>query len=625
MIKLLYHTIKINDPDIIPMFDPNTGIIFNKNTTKEIYRIAKSEPNQYFNFTIEFGGYQYAEIYQPSLLTYQKRIISKQYHLYLNINIAALSKLKFGKFLDHIVYRLIIIQKRELETKKRYDKHSEELAHFIDYREKNPLYLIPWNQFIINHNYAFDLRRKRLLTAQDVSKFKFSKKGGIIETNNVRKVVKHFQKCEGKTLVILPSNMTNLWSDCLLLPYEKFLSMSSSDTTYYQKKRIDRIIIHECYVQFLSHLKKFLHDLNCDKIWIINSLPLRYYFAEKETPKKLNINNLEKLNNLWLAATLFDRKKHKTAIIRFLFSKFNQLYFRVNYDSKAEYPKIKLAMNPLEKNIHQSFQQYYDNWKNKLTNDPKNIYSIATKEKINMIGSKVYASAINLMTSVKKMDNIPIFFKKKTKKCLIKIQKMASHYTNLAKIYQSGMSIFNVPLSILHEKKKQTELMLSNYRKYSSSDVYQNFRNDNCPVCFSTDELVKVQLICGHTICLECIIHVLARTNSCPVCSEFINISKIAIIHETIPNYFSEIMDYLEKLDDETIILTDFDLGIKNVINVTTSFVSNKIKKIKNVKNIILFFSSKGMKTKIQKEITHIINYFTLLNTNPHICSLEMV
>lgn len=631
MVKILYDTIKISNK-INPIYIKLYGIIIDETTKEIIYQFKGLEYTKYFYFTLEFGHYLYSKYYQPLTKSYQNKLSHKIYYIYLNLNI---QKIKLGTISKKIGHFLSEMQIKNFQMKKNYTTSTKNIEYFIKYRDEKFLYLIPWYQIRINDEFIFDLKQRKFLSFKQVPKIKFIRKGGIIETDNVRDLIAKYFKNNKNTLIILPTNMTNLWPGARILTYDKLLSMSKSNIAYYQKKNISRIIIHECHSQFLVHIKLFINNLPCDKIWIINSLPLKYYFVEETPTKKFRINQLSNIISLWLGASVLQKKKYKTEIIRFLFSKFNQIYTIVNYETHNSMEKIILKMNPLEKEIYQNFQRYYDNWKNKLTNDPNNIYSITTREKSNFIESKIHNTIMLLIMSIVPLSDIPKFFQKQTKKCISKMELIDKRLENLIKYtpnchvyYKSHIEQF---LAHFRSKKNKIGLALSNYQRYHNGHVYKNFDNVTCPICYSDDKIVKTQLICGHSICLECIQNILAKSNFCPICSEFININKIAIIKETINQenypdglYQSEIINYFSSLGKTTIIITDLSfLDCMNisakVLNIMNDNIVIQIKKIRELQNIVLLIASED----IPQEIRKLVNYFQLF-TKCHIYRISI-
>ena len=68
------------------------------------------------------------------------------------------------------------------------------------------------------------------------------------------------------------------------------------------------------------------------------------------------------------------------------------------------------------------------------------------------------------------------------------------------------------------------------YERYLKNVTQNSFDDNSCPVCYIDDKFIKTKLICGHIVCLDCIMHTISHTKRCPICNELINIKKIAII-----------------------------------------------------------------------------------------------
>jgi len=313
------------------------------------------------------------------------------------------------------------------------------------------------------------------------------------------------------------------------------------------------------------------------------------------------------------------------------------------------FENITLPLTLLENKIYNEFDKYYLNWKNKLTNDANNIYSLATKEKIDSIEKKIFNSFLLLITSVVEIKNIPQFFEKKIKNTLLIANVTDIEFDNLLDLYhhinfRSHQKIlfneimdFNNILNQFNDGKKKTQSKILNYNRYLDKNYYNSSYNNDCLICYGSQDLIKTQLICGHCICIECILNTIAKSNECPICKEFITIEKIAIIKESIPNYKSNIINYLINLDPYTIILSDIkslnnifintEKRKTNIIDITKADVMNKLKKINKIQKIVLFTSQNLYDNfnNTELELIKIINYFELFNEKPIIYKLNIV
>ncbi|XWV26081.1 putative ring finger protein [Tupanvirus soda lake] len=651
-IKLLFNVINIDNDLVDPIYIPRTGIIVDKNTGNIIHRFAELEMTNFFYFKVEFSHYVYDTIYLPKTKCYKNKLSKRVYHIYLYLQINTIIKdANTTKTLyQKLTYYFSIMQIKEIKDKNNYYTNDNFIKNFIDYRNINFMYLIPWYYYRISNHYVFDLKNQKILTPKLITKINFRRRGGIIETNDVEKLINNNFKSnkDTKSLVILPTNMTNLWPNNLKITYDDFICLKKSQAELYKKENIDQIIIHECHVQFLIGIKNLIDIIGCNNIWIINSLPLRYYFTIDKTPSKLKINDLATISGLWFNFSKMEKKKYKNEIIKMLLTKFNQYYTIVKYndDKMIDIKTIKLQMSEFEKYIYDVFNKYYDNWKNKLTNDPKNSYSIATIEKNKKIESKIYNAVITLITAVLDDHYVPNFYENNIRNILIKTNNIKNKFDHLINIYyevnkvsdyvitENNVIDFDDILKDLKDKKSKAEMRISNYKRYLEGNVYKIMDDKCCPICYSTEQLVKTKLICGHSICLECTLSTLGASSKCPICNEYINIHKIAIIKNTIDKYHSNIVSYFKTLNKNSIILTDLHATLNmiivpeyntNIIDINKSNVINKIKKIQKIDNIIIFSTPNDiMSKKTLKEFQQVVNFFHLFNNKPKFIKIEI-
>jgi hypothetical protein len=641
-IKLLFNTINLDNDMVDPIYIPKSGIIIDKHSGNILYKFTELEMSDFFYFRIEFSHYQYVPMYQSKTCAYKNRMTKRIYNLYLYLDIPAIiHDAIILKILNRkLSYYFAMLQFKEIKQKKNYHTNEKIIGQYINYRYHNHMYLIPWYYYRISNDFVFDLKYKKLLPAKYVTKINFGRKGCIVETNNVRKLIKdHFTSFTEKTLVILPSNMTNLWPNMLTITYDQLVNLKKPEVNNIRKNHnITQLIIHECHVQFLVGIKNLADIIKCEYIWIINSLPLRYYFSVESAPPKLEINDVASISNLWLNFSATTKQKYKTEIIKMLLTKFNQIYTIVTYDttvkSDTAHPNIgtiKLHMTDFEKYIYGIFNKYYDNWKNKLTNDPDNTYSMTTKKKNYLIESKIYDAVMTLITSVVDDKNVPKFFEYDIKNILSKtINVNRALYTMIDGKKTSG----NKLTDLINEKNKLNAKIL-NYKRYLDGTVYSSFNDKCCPICYSDETLVKTKLICGHFICLECMLNTLSSISKCPVCNEFININKIAIVKDTINKYHSNIISYLKTLDHSTLLLTNLKASANiifgneykiEVININKPNVANKIKNIQKISNIVLLTTPCNIiAPNVFEELDKIIGFFQLFNNKPKITKIRII
>lgn len=657
LIKFLYKEITC-DKDIDIIYLPSTGQIVSAFNGEVIRKLPALEFKPYIFFKLVFDSYIYELFYHPKTGTYQKEMTKKLYYLNIYFDIDQILMKQFNEVFRKtevlrktIMVYLAILQIIEVTRKKNYSTSINNIGTFINYRESKKMYFISWKLFRFNPAYDFDMIKKKFIPHQPSNRIYFKRKGGIIETNNPQKLItSHFLETthNNNDLVILPKNMSNLWKNVEILTYDELLTFSKSRFKKIYHKIWNRLIIHECHLQFLPLIKKLLQTkmIKCKIIWIINTLPLRYYFSIDITPNKLNINNISSLSNLWMSFDNNKKKIYRKELVRLFFTKFNQYYTQVFYPNQLIIPSINIKLNEFEKNIYQEFNKYLFNWTNKLTNEEYNIYSKATDNKINHTTIKLFNSIITLILAVIKQKNIPYFFRKKVQNTMTymnlvenRLKQLIKEHNYLEKIIP--MMTENEDIQYIQEEIRSTKHYLdtskskmNNYQRYleiqTPKKTEQILKETNCPICYSEENLIWTILICGHKICLECIINSLTRANECPICREFIITDKIAIIKETIPNYQSNLVNYFLGLDKCTLILTDlralnqlifrkeFKAIILDIHNVN---IMKNLKKIKKINKILLVTHEKSD----QKYLNNLIGYFQSFNIKPVIEQLKII
>src|SRR5205085_11044115 len=91
-----------------------------------------------------------------------------------------------------------------------------------------------------------------------------------------------------------------------------------------------KLIILECKQIFLPILKLAAGLFDPKILWIINSLPLKYYLISYK--EKLNLNDLLEFSNLWLCFNNSTKKIYKKELIYLLTVNFNKYYTKYFYD-----------------------------------------------------------------------------------------------------------------------------------------------------------------------------------------------------------------------------------------------------------------------------------------------------
>lgn len=632
-LKFIFETVRITSHAINPTYLPDYGTIIDSNSGKVMYVLPHKEITKFFYFRIEFSNYKYDDIYQPKTGGFKKELVARLYNLvmYVNLNTIIRDKGATESLYNRLAYYLSAVQMLNMSKRKIYNLEHDKLKTIIDFREKHNIFLLPWYYFKLDNSYCFDLMKMKIINAKNVKKVNFNRRGGIIETNNVRSTIQEFSD-NRKNIIIIPDSMTNLWKNHEIITYRSLMSYKNPDFKKLDKG-IDRIIVHECHVNFLPQVKKLVQKINCDTIWIINSLPLKYYCnitdASNKNLKNIPVNDLASFINLWADFNIGEKKQYKSEILVMLINKLEQFYFQPEY--KQNYNKnIKtqvLNLVTFEKNIYQHYHNFYTNWKMKLTNDEENKYSFTNKNKIDSLETGILNSILTLIFSITNQNDIPAYFKNQIKKTIhdtknIKnsldilingYDKIEAHIKKIASTENIG-NIYNIDqiLPQFKDKNMRASTVLNNYRRYYKSKT--NTIELNCPICYGDHDLVYAQTICGHTICLECILNTLTRANECPICKEFITSQKLAIIAETVHDYKSDILEYIRNIKSDTVILTDlsaiselahnknFKPRIINTINCDYGKIilsKRQIKKIciigsdkflKNHKNILEFF-----------------------------------
>lgn len=628
-IKLPLYTINIDSNIIYPLYLPESSdiVMINRDTKKIITHIRMLGTSRYFKFDLEFDKYNYINLYNTKTDGYKKAIFGKIYQIYLRLNLSLMIKEYnlSSKYHRKIAYYLIIAQIKEIEEKKSYFIDEKHISYFVDNRKSNDMYLLPWYYFQFNKDYVFNLKNCKISKFEDVPKIFFRRKGAIIETNNVRKLVnkimiKKINKDD--TLIILPENMTRIWPrEYQIITFENM--EQKRNNLMDSKIRPRTLILHECCCDKLTLIKKIADIFECSHIWVINCLPLRYYLnnhkmiPSRYVSRHLKINDLSSLSNMWINFDNSKKKVYKYEIIRFILTRLNEYYAILNYKNVFKISKKKLKMNQLECEIYGMINKYYENWKNKLEKNPNNIYSCTTKEKNCIIESKILDCTIRIMTSIISKNDCVHFFTRKIKEYKKRLKKLISN-SNYFHKYCDDKKI-----TALHKEIENIDQKIKNYQSYIEKNVYLTLDDNSCSICYSSDNIMT-KLICGHNICLICIINCLAISNTCPICKEYITLNKIAVISETIPNYSSDIINYIKNINSPTIILTDMN-ALKNIevklikiINILESDYIFRISKYKNIKNIVIMVSSQiAEQTSIKNKLSYIIGYFETFNVKP--------
>lgn len=551
----------ITDESIVPLYEKSQ--IINSQTKEVICSFKYPEIKKYYHFDVEFDSYVYDK-------TFKKKIY------FINVWLDLYEIYNSGsKTINKIVLSIIThLQIRQIKNSSEYVLSHDLVDNFISYRVSNLMYMIKWSLFRLNSTYAFDLKKRTIVPYTKIKKIKFFRYGGIIETNNINKIVHQINSTiKENKLIIMPNNFTDIYNgQNQILTFDKFFAMSPMDLIYWIGQKIHTLIIHECHIQFLPQIKAFISKINCQTIFVINMLKLNHYCSIDQTIKKCSINNISSYSNLWMNFSLEQKRKYKTEIIRMILTKFNQFYVQILYKN-IKFPTLNIKLTPAELQIKNLLFSYHTKWINN---------SSATKTKDNRVKNLLFKTTINLIMSIIPQNNPSEFFSKESK-----------------------------------------QITSANYIRYQSLPPPN--LSEECPICYSPMETPCV-LICRHVICLECIINTIAQSNNCPLCKEFINRRKICIIKD---DFHSLILQYLMSLPPFTLIITDIDMvndrlhnknNLINVININSLSMSRMIKRVGEVKNIVFFIIDDS-----DDIIGRLIGYFSSMNGNKKIVKINLL
>ncbi|BCS83275.1 putative ring finger protein [Cotonvirus japonicus] len=640
--KQTFRIIHVNKKNVNLYYDTTNGFIIDKINNKIIYKLKKRESSYYYYFKLEFDTFKYKTIYQPKTQTYKKIVCGSIYNFNIYLNLVNLIKNNIDKCINQIIsYYLTIIQIRQFKSNKKY--LCDNILLFLQSRIDKNIKLIPWNFFALTDRIAFDLKNKNFVDSKNSQNCVFKKRGCIIETNNIIKLINDIENKipPEKTLIIIPTGMINYWSNNNVINFDKLLKSAKNNFKNLELGDITSIIIHECYIQYIPLIKNVMNNTPlCEYIWMVNTLPLKYYISSKDNIHgKFNVNNLSKLTNIWANFTTDNKKSSKTELIKFLTCSFNEIYIKYNYALRT-YNIKSINLTNFESSIYQTFNKFYFDWKSKLSNDKNNIYSFSTKQKNYDIESRIYDSVLTLCMSVIPDIEVQNFFSKYINKilsanriCIEKINELQQNYKTLRKTsYQkfNDKSIidFKYIIKDLSDNKNKILTSIKNREKYLTKGFYDAYTEEKCPVCYS-DDMINTKLICGHNVCLECTLNILPNTKSCPLCAESININKMVIIRDSIPEYTSNIVKFFDKIhNNNTIIVSDlFELSNLlqknlNILNINDFYIVEKIFSYHDIEKIIIVTLPKHLMRNYN--VYNFAHYFENINPNIKIIVMEV-
>ena len=637
---------------IDPIYVPRLGIFKNIHDNHVLYKLPEIEMTKYFRFRIEFDKYQYTMIYLPQTNAYRNILSGRKYNIYLCLDINLIKKQNnmLPELNRKLTYYLSLLQIREIKNKKTYRCSKDKLTKYVEYHYTKYLYMVPWYYYHINDNYIYNLKTKSMVNLTMVGKIWFKKKGCIIETNSVRKIIHDyfFARISIPTIVVLPSNMTNLWTnesvqgEFIIITYDQLPHLTMDYITTIADSGIKQLIIHECHQTYLTSIKKLISITGCEYIWVINSLRLCFY-----CPTGLNINNIASICNLWLCYTNDEKKRYKTEIIHMITTRLSHIYHIVNYGTSINDSVIRLKASPYETYIHTILDHFYTNWKCKLSNDGANRYSVSNITKNRKIERRLHNAFIAIILSVIDNDHVYDFFVDKISNVLQKTSVVTAKFDLQLHKYNEinkacNYAITNQIIDFSHiteglaNKRHKASIQLANYRRYQVGSVYCMINDSICPICYCNPDgsfnSSLVKFICGHSVCIECSINTIAKFSKCPICNEFINICKITIIKDTITDYHSDIIQYIKNLGSTHAILTNlnathairFHLNGAIVVDIDKINI-DQLNVLESMTFIAIIMTPISITNdSLLSKLNMVTGYLASLNTSPAITQVEI-
>lgn len=607
MIKKLLFEFTFNYGKYDVEYYPDIKMVKNNITNQNICEFVVNEMPEYFYLDLEFDKYSYSDIYKPSFDKYQTQIVESKYNVMLCLNLDnIISAIVSNKTLQRgLSVYLLQTEINSFTKHKRYDLDFNLVSKFISKRNSFKVQVNKWFFVKLNSNYYFNFKKKTIINADEVPKLIFTRKGGIIETNNVKKLLKeNFMDDVDDTLVIMPKNLKYLWKkkNVNIMTYSDILKVERNDIP-----SVNQVIIHELNMNMSCIIRNIIRSSNCKKVWIINSLPLHYYYYDNGK-KKISINETAKLLDFWLDLTIKEKGLYKTSLIKFMFAKFKKIYKIIHYPNDTSISTTTLFLSEFENDIYSQFNEKYYHWKKNLTENTDSKYSFTSKSKTNSIEDKIFSSVMSLASSVKKDKLVGKFFKPINKRI---ISDTISNLMIIQALPFLNYNSFTQMSDRYDESKLQT--ILTNHNRYLKEETYE-LEDNGCPVCYSDTNYSKIKLICGHSFCLDCIINAISNAKKCPICNEHADIDKLCIIKESLNNYDSNFINYFKNLSNAVVITNMkclYYISKKYEIIDLTNI--NKINNFSfmNITKIIIFTTPNYNRTK---EIDMLIGYLILIN-----------
>ena len=399
------------------------------------------------------------------------------------------------------------------------------------------LHLIPFKKK------AYDVINYREIPYSHVD-LEFKRKGGIIRTDDPGEIF--IQKFDDETTLMIKPN--NIKSDGLLSRIIDYNELKKVKKSYKQ------IVLREFHIENIDILYDYLNNYDCDTIWIINTLPLKYYFCPVNNV--ITKRRLYLLLKIWTGFSQEKTKKKSIAIMDFLFNNFKLMNININHIMCDNIVFVKSSLHSNETHIFSLYRKIYNDWNDKLDYNENNIYSYASPADKEKIKNNLFCSFLFFVCKTARAEEIPEYFRKKN-------------------------------------KKLETLLSISN-----NCESYC-VKNTSCPVCYD-DGKEMIMNICGHTLCTECFINSICFNNKCPSCRKFMSIGTVCMITDNRPSIVRTIDDIAR--------------GVGTVLVMCKNKYSSELVKIYKNNNSVFVCSEESF---FSHDIDH-IDRVILIDTNPH-------
>jgi len=337
---------------------PNLWVVYDDQTDTYAIGEKKSSENKKFNqpfgLDIVFDSYVYD--YVPNSFAIENSVyviqpIGSVYKIIFQIDlepaVLLVNNLRNSFYPNLMSRHLIETQIRKLYEKKSYQ--TTDIGTFITEREGEYLSMDKWTHFRLDDAHIFNWKKKTIGLKK--RSFKFRRKGGLIETNNLGLFLQTYFATVSTDLIICPDKLKYIYQSDFIITYEELGKIASTKLIgHVPKKNPFRIIALECRQEYLSVIKFIAGKFSAEIIWIVNSLPLKYYFGRES--RKLTMNNILTLSNVWIGLDNTEKKSNKKELIRFFLTEFNLVYAKYLY-AVPEMNTIRIsdALNQTDRQI----------------------------------------------------------------------------------------------------------------------------------------------------------------------------------------------------------------------------------------------------------------------------------